>query len=310
MPERRVTMSRQGNWPKTLLACTLVGSLAVPNAAGQEIESRAYSPAPLGTQFVVAGFGHAQGPILLDPSLDIDDFNGDVWLLTAGVGRVFGVAGHQARVFALFPIAVGSVSGDVQRQTFSQTVSGLVDPRFKVTLGLLGAPATKTVAAQRPLVVGTSLTVSAPLGQYDRTQLVSLSRHRWAFKPEVGISHVVGHWTFEAQTGVWVFMTNDQYYPGHARQSQDPIVAIQTNVSYALTRRSWLAVGGTLFSGGQTRVDGVENPNLQRNSRIGAALSLPIAAKQSVQVIYGTGVTTRRGWDFSSLIVTWQFVTF
>jgi hypothetical protein len=113
---------------------------------------------------VVAGFGRAQGPILLDPSLDIHDFNGDVWLLTAGVGRVFGVAGHQARVLALFPIAVGSVSGDFQPQTFSQTLRGLVDPRFKVTLGLLGAPATKTVGSHRSLVVGTSLTVSARLG--------------------------------------------------------------------------------------------------------------------------------------------------
>jgi hypothetical protein len=303
-------MSKKGNWPWTLVACTIAGFLSVSNAAGQEIEPRAYSPTPLGTTFVAAGLGRARGPILLDPSLDIDDFNGDVWLLTAGIGRVFGVAGHQARVLALFPIAFGSVSGDVQQQTFSQTLRGLADPRFKVTLGLFGSPATKTPATQRPLVVGTSLTVVAPLGQYDPTTLVSLSRHRWAFKPEVGISHVIGRWTLEAQTGVWLFTTNDQYYPGHAQQSQDPIVAIQTNVSYALTRRSWLAVGGTLFSGGQTRVGGVESPNLQRNSRIGATLSLPIAAKQSVQLIYGTGVTTRRGWDFSSLIVTWQFVTY
>jgi hypothetical protein len=292
------------------VSCTIVGFLAVLNATGQEIEPRAYSPAPLGTTFVVAGFGRAQGPILVDPSLDIHDFNDDVWLLTAGGGRVFGVAGHQARVFALFPMAVGSVSGDVQPQVFSQTLKGLVDPRFKVTLGLLGAPATKTVVTQRSLVVGTTLTVSTPLGQYDPTHLVNVSRHRWAFKPEVGVSHVVGRWTLGAQSGVWLYTTNDQYYPGHARQSQDPIVTIQTNVTYALTRRSWWALGGTLFSGGQTRIDGVESPNLQRNSRIGATLSLPIAANQSVQLIYGTGITTRRGWDFSSLVVTWQFVTF
>jgi hypothetical protein len=29
-----------------------------------------------------------------------------------------------------------------------------------------------------------------------------------------------------------------------------------------------------------------------------------------VQFVYGAGVTTRRGWDFSSFNVTWQLVTF
>jgi hypothetical protein len=41
-----------------------------------------------------------------------------------------------------------------------------------------------------------------------------------------------------------------------------------------------------------------------------ATLSLPIAAKQSVQFVSSTGVTTRRGWDFNSFNVTWQFVSF
>jgi hypothetical protein len=235
-----------------------------------------------------------------------------VWLITAGIGRVFSLAGHQARVFALIPIAFGSVSADVQQHSFSQTVRGLVDPRFKITIGLIGAPATKSVTAptQRALIVGTSFTLSAPLGQYDRTQPVTLGRHHWGFKPEIGISDVVGRWTLEAQTGVWLFTTNDQYYPGYAHRSQDPIVSTQANVSYALTRRSWLAIGGTMFSGGQTRVDGVPDPNLERNSRIGATFSVQIAAKQALQFVYGTGVTTRRGWDDSSFNVTWQFLTF
>jgi hypothetical protein len=30
--------------------------------------------------------------------------------MTAGVGRVFGIAGRQARVFALMPVAFGTVS--------------------------------------------------------------------------------------------------------------------------------------------------------------------------------------------------------
>jgi hypothetical protein len=37
--------------------------------------------------------------------------------------------------------------------------------------------------------IGASVVVSAPLGQYDPAKLVNVGTNRWAFKPEVGISH-------------------------------------------------------------------------------------------------------------------------
>jgi hypothetical protein len=92
------------------VAYAVAAWLTASTAAGQEMELRAYSPAPVGTTFLVARFGHFQGPALLDPSLEIDGVTGDVWLMTAGVGRVFGIAGRQARVFALMPVAFGTVS--------------------------------------------------------------------------------------------------------------------------------------------------------------------------------------------------------
>jgi hypothetical protein len=77
-----------------------------------------------------------------------------------------------------------------------------------------------------------------------------------------------------------------------------------------LTRRSWLAVNATWFAGGETRIDGVPNPDLQRNTRIGATLSIPILGQQSIKFAYSTGATTRRGSDFNTLNATWQLVMF
>ena len=57
-------------------------------------------------------------------------------------------------------------------------------------------------------------------------------------------------------------------------------------------RRAWLAVNGTWFAGGETRVDGVLNPDLQRNTRLGVTLSIPLAGRQSVKFVYSTGTTT------------------
>jgi hypothetical protein len=71
----------------------------------------------------------------------------------------------------------------------------------------------------------------------------------------------------------------------------------------------WLAFNGTWFVGGQTFVDDVASPDLQRNARLGATVSVPIAAQQSLKFVYSTGATTRRGSAFNTFNVTWQLVT-
>ena len=149
-----------------------------------------------------------------------------------------------------------------------------------------------------------------PLGQYRATQLVNLGYNRWGFKPEIGVSHQVGRRTFDGFAGVWFFTPNDAYYPGRARKRQEPVVAWQTHVSYALPRRTWVAFNGAWFSGGQTQVNGRLNSDLQRNSRLGVTLSVPISGPQSLKFVYSTGATTRRGSDFNTFNVTWQLVTF
>lgn len=48
--------------------------------SGQELEPRAYSPAPIGTKFVLAGFGGSKGEILLDPSVDVENVQADLFV--------------------------------------------------------------------------------------------------------------------------------------------------------------------------------------------------------------------------------------
>jgi len=54
----------------------------------------------------------------------------------------------------------------------------------------------------------------------------------------------------------------------------------------------------------------VPSPDLQRNTRLGATLSSPIAGQQSLKLSYSTGTTTRRGSDFNTFNATWQLVMF
>jgi hypothetical protein len=281
--------------------------------AAQELDPRTYSPSPVGTTIAVGGLGRSQGGFILDPSLGIDDVEADLWFMTTGFGYVFDLGGRQARLLAVFPIAWGDISGEVGRETQRQDLEGLSDPRFKLSVGLAGAPALtldELARAPRRTVVGASLTVVPPWGQYDSAQLVNLGNHRWAFKPEIGVSQPAGRFTVEGYAGVWLFTTNHAYYPGRAERRQDPVISLQGHVGYSLPRRVWLAFDGTWFSGGRTEVDGVPNPDRQDNIRLGGTLSLPVTQRQSLKLVYSHGTTTRRGSDYNTFNVIWQAVRF
>jgi hypothetical protein len=71
-----------------------------------------------------------------------------------------------------------------------------------------------------------------------------------------------------------------------------------------------VAVNGTWYAGGQTEVDGVKAAEPYRNTRLGATLSVPIGARQSLKVAYSAGAATRVGADFRTLTGAWQLVLF
>jgi hypothetical protein len=289
----------------------VVLSAGIANA--QELEPRSYAPSPVGTTFVLGGFGRSEGGILFDPSLDIDNVQADLWIATVGVGHTFDFAGRQARILAVAPMAWGTIEGDLNAQTQRQDLAGFVDPRLKLSIGFMGAPALTLAEFQntpRRTVLGASVTVVPPIGQYSARQLVNLGYNRWGFKPEVGVSSAIGRVTLDGYAGVWLFTTNDAFFPGNARKSQDAVLSLQAHASYPLSGRMWLAFDGTWFAGGETRVDRVLNPDLQRNTRVGATLSVPVADQQSLKFVYSTGATTRRGSDFNTFSVTWQLVRF
>src|SRR5262245_18354669 len=273
-----------------LAAVVLTGATA---AAAQELEPRSYSPSPVGTTFVLGGFGRSQGPIVMDPSLDVDNVQGDLWITTTGFGQVFGIAGRQARFLAVIPIASGAVAGSLHGLPQRQALTGLADPRFKLSIGLRGTPALTVSefarSSRRGLMIGTSVTVMPPWGQYESTQLINLGYNRWGFKPEIGASRQIGRWTIDGIAGVWFFTENREYFPGNRHRSQDPVATWQGHVSYALPRRSWIAFDGTWFAGGQTRVDRLANPDEQRNARLGVTLSVPVSQRQSLKFVYNEG---------------------
>ena len=187
---------------------------------------------------------------------------------------------------------------------------GLGDPRLRLAMNLYGAPAMtpKEFASYlQRRIVGVSVTVAPPLGQYDSTKLINIGTNRWSIKPELGLSRTYGQWVVEAMAGVWLFTDNTDFLGGRTRE-QDPIVATQVHLTYKFKRSMWLAADANYFTGGRTTIGGRQNLDLQRNSRIGATFSSALDRNQAIRMSVSQGAFTTIGADFTSIGASYSYV--
>jgi hypothetical protein len=141
-------------------------------------------------------------------------------------------------------------------------------------VNFVGAPALEMprfMTYRQGTVVGASLRVIAPLGQYDETKLINLGTNRWTFVPRVGVSQRLGRWNLEGVTAAWFFTDN----PNNQDRTieQDPLFAVEASVSYLFDGGAWISVNGGWGSGGRATVDGVPGNERQENTRFGATVA-------------------------------------
>jgi hypothetical protein len=298
---------RAGTIARLSLACALL--VFAGSAGAQEIEPRAYSNAPLGVNFLIIGYAYTEGGLAFDPALPLTEPD----LSTSGpviaFARSLELFGKSAKFDVIAPAASLSGSALLNGSPVERDVDGMFDTRFRVSVNLLGAPALslKEFAGYKPdLIVGVSLQVSAPTGQYDNTRIVNLGGNRWWFKPELGVSKTRGPWTLEGKAAVTLYTDNDDFFGGQTR-SQDPMYSLQGHAIYNFRPGVWGSVDATYFTGGRTTIDGELNRDLQQNWRFGGTLAFPINARNSIKLNASTGVYARTGNDFDLVAMAWQY---
>jgi outer membrane putative beta-barrel porin/alpha-amylase len=295
-----------------LVLALAVAVFAAARAGAQELEPRAYSPNPTGANFVLLAVGHSSGDVEFDPSVPITNVSARVNQAALFYGRTYGLFGRSATAAIQLPYGWGTVEGDVFEDRRSVYRSGLADLRMRFTTNLLGGPALppREFAKRRPgPTLGASLVVVAPTGQYDPSKLVNIGTNRWSFKPELGFSCPAGHWFLELYAGAWLFTDNANFFGG-SRKAQQPLATFQTHVAYVFRPRLWAAFDGTFYTGGRTTVDGVKKADLQRNSRFGLTLAVPVKKRGGLKASWSRGLMTRIGGDFDTLSVGYQFLWF
>ena len=197
----------------------------------------------------------------------------------------------------------------VAGQPRERNVSGFIDPRFRFSVNFYGAPALSVqefADYEQDLIIGASVQVSAPLGQYDKDKLVNLGNNRWFVKPDIGISKAWGGLSLELSQGVYIFSKNDDFFGGNTLE-QDPLFTSQAHVTYSFGRGIWAALSFTHDYGGRTMINGVQSDDLQQNSRVGLTLALPVNRNNSFKLYASTGTHTSNGTDFDLAGIVWQY---
>jgi hypothetical protein len=283
--------------------------LVIAEAEAQDLEPRAYTNIPVGLNFIVAGYAYSAGGVLFDPAVPLDNANIKVHGTVLAYARSIKVGGMSGKIDMILPYAWLSGTADFQGQPVSREVSGLGDPRVRMSVNFIGAPALPLSGFKdykQDLVIGASLQIYLPVGQYDPEKLVNIGTNRFSFKPELGISKTLGHLQLELTAGAIFYTVNNEFFQGKTR-SQDPIGSIQGHVNYSFKRGIWAAIDGTYYWGGSSTLDGVEGNDLQKNTRLGCTLALPLGLYQSVKLYFSTGVSTRTGSDFDLIGGVWQY---
>lgn len=287
-----------------LLTCFAVHSIA------QELQPRAYLPAPAGLNYFGISYANNRGGLLVDPGLALEDVRFDAHATTLAFGQTLGLAGRTVQLLACVPYVVAKGQSDLDGTQIRTRYSGLGDVTLRYAMNIYGAPAMdlkKFRAYRQRTIVGASITVAAPTGQYDSNRIVNLGLNRWAFKPEIGVSRAVGKYTLEGAAGVWLYKANSSF-SGTSVRRQVPLGSVQFHIERSLPRRMWAGVDWTLYTGGRTQIDGKDNPDYQGNTRLGITWGWNLHPRHAIKVVYFRNVIARVGSDMRSIGLSYNFI--
>jgi hypothetical protein len=291
------------------LLTLITGMLMASIGYAQDIEPRAYSNAPIGVNFVMIGYAFTSGGLSFDTALPVTNISLNTNSAILTYTRVVDFWGKSGKIDVLVPYTFLTGSANFEGAPLQRVVNGFGDPYFRASINLYGAPALTVKefeSYQQNWIIGASVRLSAPVGQYDDTRIVNIGTHRWSVKPEVGVSKAISSWTLEIEAGATMYSANSDFFNGRTRL-QDPLYSSQGHAIYDFKRNLWASADVTYFAGGRSTLDDFRVNNLQRNWRAGATLALPIDTHNSIKLYASRGVAARTGNNFNLIGIAWQY---
>ena len=280
--------------------------------AAQDLAPRAYLITPVRSNAVIVTWAFYDGGLNLVGNIPITT-SGRYNIPVFSYYHSLDFFGRSANFSVSLPYGFGNFEANGFGQTRRAYRSGLFDLGGRFSVNLKGGPAMapeQFAHWKQGTIIGASLRVIAPSGQYSSKQLLNWGMNRWAFKPELGFSQRWGNWVLDGYGGVWLYTKNSADFdiPLPAPQTQEPIGSFEGHLSRDFSRGTWISLDGNFWWGGVTTLDGIRKPNTrQTSSRLGATAAFRVSKHQSIKASYSGGTYVRFGGNFQSVSFAWQY---
>lgn len=282
----------------------------VAEAAAQELTPRLYWPAPNGTQLLVAGYSHSGGDVLFDRTIPLYEVDSEINVGILAYLQTLSLWGRSSNIMVELPYSWGTTKGLVEKYPAQRDFSAFGDLGFTLTVNLMGAPSMTredflALRADPHPIIGASLKVIAPTGEYDSDRLINVGANRWATRLQLGtIIPIRPGWLLEAAAGIWVYGDDDEFLTG-ARE-QDSVYSLEVHLVKRFRPGFWASLDYTYFTGGRQTIGGERLEDVQQNTKVGATIVIPFAGRHAVKIGYATGAVTKYGADFDQFLMTYQ----
>ena len=296
-----------------LLNVGLVGLLCglwITDSIAQELTPRLFWPTPKGTKVFVAGYSYSAGGVLLDYSIPIEDADTSINTGVLAYTQTLDLFGRTSNILLNLPYSDGSAKGLLLGDPVSTEFSAFGDLGVTLNVNLKGAPTMnredflKFRANPQP-IIGTSLKVVFPTGNYDSNKLINVGANRWAARFKLGaVLLLKPKWLLELSASVSWFGDDDDFLMG--TKEQEPIYALETNLIKRIRPGFWASLDVTFWQGGRQTINGNPLSNSQRNVKIGGTMVFPFLGRHAIKVGYVNGVITRYGDDLDQFLLSYQ----
>jgi hypothetical protein len=303
------------NLTNLALITLVINVLSSFHLYAQDLEPRRWTPIPLGLSVIGIGVGHTSGDIIFDPVMLVDDAELDLNVLGVSYVTSFKLFNKLARFDFTIPVATGKWEGLLNGEQTKLTREGLLDPKVRLSINLIGTPPSNAKEMKNYLtnkksntVVGAAIAISLPLGEYYSEKLINLGENRFSIRPQIGVVHTDGNWSYELTGSVFIYTDNDNFYKNQRRE-QKPLYAIQSHLIYNFNAGKWLSLSAGYGVGGQSKV-GSNYKNDKRHTLLSSlSFGMPLSRSQAVKIGYLNGKTnSSTGINFNSLFLTFSQV--
>jgi hypothetical protein len=299
---------------KRAFLCIVLGAglFQATASRAQELVPRAYWPAPTGTKIFVTGYQYSDGDVLTDPSLPVEGVKSTIEFLSLTYQQTFDWFGRTTNLQLNLPYAWGNAEGFVEGEFRTRGISNFADARARLSINLRGAPAMdgegfQALRADPKTIVGASILVSAPTGDWEADKVINTGANRWAVKPAIGIIYPFRpKWLLEFEAGAWFIGDNDEFL-GSTRE-QDPILSTEFHVIKRISPGFWLSFDVNYYWGGQTDIGGETRDDRLENSRVGATLVIPFRRQHAFRIAASVPLNTTAAGDFDTVTLAYAYV--